>query len=279
MNTEIATLPALFRTAWDQYKKRAIPLLAVMLISAVVLASLAMALVLCVTLGGAALTHFTDERTATYLIIVLAGGLLLVLTVLAFWAYTALLALVVNEDLGIIEAFQAGWTWLWPMSWVLVLAPGIVLTGFVLGFLPGILFAVWFAFCMYVLLEEDRRGMDALLASREYVRGHWWNTFGKLLIVWLISAVAGFIPFIGQVFSLLFTPFFMLFMLAMYRDLKAVHGAAKVETSPGALLFWWALAVIGMVLPLIALAAAFFVLLTGEQEWLRLPESMHGSWL
>ena len=279
MNTEIAPLGTLFRTAWDQYKKRAIPLLAVMLISAVVLASLAMALVLCATLGGAALTHFTDERTATYLIIVSAGVLLLVLTVLAFWAYTSLLALVVNEDLGIIEAFQAGWTWLWPMAWVLVLAPGIVLTGFVLGFLPGILFAVWFAFCMYVLLEEDRRGMDALLASREYVRGHWWNTFGKLLVVWLISAVAGFIPFIGQVFSLLFTPFFMLFMLAMYRDLKAVHGAAKVETSSGALLFWWALAVIDLVLPLIALATAFFVLLTGEQEWLRLPESTHGTWL
>lgn len=279
MNTEIATLPTLLRTAWDQYKKRAIPLLAVMLISAVVLASLAMALVLCATLGGAALSHFTNERTATYLIIVLAGGLLLVITVLAFWAYTALLALVVNEDLGIIEAFQAGWTWLWPMSWILVLAPGIVLTGFVLGFLPGILFAVWFAFCMYVLLEEDRRGMDALLASREYVRGHWWNTFGKLLVVWLISAAAGLIPFVGQIFSLLFTPFFMLFMLAMYRDLKAVHGAAKVETSSGALLFWWALAVIGLVLPLIALAAAFFVLLTGEQEWLRLPESTHGTWL
>jgi hypothetical protein len=279
MNTEIATLPTLLRTAWDQYKKRAIPLLAVMLISAVVLASLAMALVLCATLGGAALSHFTNERTATYLIIVLAGGLLLVITVLAFWAYTALLALVVNEDLGIIEAFQAGWTWLWPMSWILVLAPGIVLTGFVLGFLPGILFAVWFAFCMYVLLEEDRRGMDALLASREYVRGHWWNTFGKLLVVWLISAAAGLIPFVGQIFSLLFTPFFMLFMLAMYRDLKAVHGAAKVETSSGALLFWWALAVIGLVLPLIALATAFFVLLTGEQEWLRLPESTHGTWL
>jgi hypothetical protein len=279
MNTEIAPLGILFRTAWDQYKKRAIPLLAVMLISAVVLGSLAMALVLSATLGGAALAHFTDQKTATYLVIILAGVLLLVLILLAFWAYTALLALVVNEDLGIIEAFQAGWTWLWPMGWILVLAPAIVLTGFVLGFLPGILFAVWFTFCMYVLLEEDRRGMDALLASREYVRGHWWNTFGKLLVVWLISAVAGFIPFIGQVFSLLLTPFFMLFMLAMYRDLKAVHGVAKVETSPGALLFWWSLAVIGLALPLIVLAAAFVVLLTGEQEWMHFPESMHGRWL
>ncbi|MHB8810208.1 MAG: hypothetical protein ACYC9M_09370 [Desulfobulbaceae bacterium] len=279
MSTEIATFPTLFRTAWDQYKKRALPLLAVMFISTVVIGSLMLALVLCVTLGGAMLTHFTDERTATYLIISLVSVLLLVLTVLIIWSQTALLAMVVNEDLGIIEAFQAGWTWLWPMAWVLTLASAILLAGFALGVLPGLLFAVWFAFCMFVLLEEDRRGMDTLLASREYVRGHWWNTFGKLLLLWLISAVISLLPFIGQILSLLFAPFFMLFLLAMYRDLKAAHGVVDVETSPGALFFWWFLAVAGLAMPLIALAAVLFSLLTGEQEWIHFPEAMHGRWL
>lgn len=280
MSTEIATFGTLLRTAWDQFRTRAMPLLAVLLISAVVIGSLMMALVLCATLGAAMLTHFTDERTATYLVIVLVCVLLLVVTVLVIWSQTALLVLVVNEDLGIIEAFQSGWTWLWPMAWVLTLASAILLTGFALGVLPGFLFAIWFTFCIYVLLEEDRRGMEALLASKEYVRGHWWNTFGKLLLLWLISAVISIIPFIGQVFSLLFAPFFMLFLLAMYRDLKAVHGVAKVDDGPGSRIFWWTMAVIGLVLPLAALAAALFSLLTGEhQEWLRLPESVHGRWL
>lgn len=279
MSTEIATFGTLFRLSWDQYKKRALPLLAVLLISTVVIGSLMLALVLCVTVGGAMLNHFTDERTATYLVIVLVCVLLLVVTVLVIWSQTALLALVVNEDLGIIESFQAGWTYLWPMAWVLTLAASILLTGFALGVLPGFLFAVWFGFCMYVLLEEDRRGMDALLASKEYVRGHWWSTFGKLLLLWLISAVISFIPFIGQVFSLLFAPFFMLFLLAMYRDLKAAHGVAAVDAGPGSIIFWWTMAVIGLVLPLAALAAVLFFLLTGEQEWLHLPESMHGRWL
>jgi hypothetical protein len=279
MSTEIATFGTLFRTAWDDYKKRALPLLAVMLISAVVIGGLVMALVLCATLGGALLTHFTDERTATYLVIVLVCILLLVVTVLVVWSQTAMLALVVNENLGIIEAFQAGWTYLCPMAWVLTLFSAIVLTGFVLGLLPGFLFLVWFTFCMYVLLEEDRRGMDALLASKEYVRGHWWNTFGKLLLLWLISAVAGFIPFIGQVFSLLFAPFFMLYLLAMYRDFKAVKGVAEADAGSGGRVFWWILAVIGLALPLAALVAALFSLLSGEQELMRLPDSMHGKWL
>ncbi|HBI15174.1 MAG TPA: hypothetical protein DDY20_06615 [Desulfobulbaceae bacterium] len=279
MSTEIATFGTLFRIAWDQYKKRAMPLLAVLLISAVAIGSLAIALVLCATLGGAMLTHFTDERTATYLVIVMVCVLLLVLIALFLWSQTALLAMVANEDIGIIEAFQAGWTWLWPMAWVLTLFSAVVLGGFALGILPGFLFLAWFAFCMFVLLEEDRRGMDALLASKEYVRGHWWNTFGKLLVLWLISAVAGFIPLIGQVFSLLLTPFFMLFLLAMFRDLKAVKGEAEIDASPGCRVFWWFMAVIGLALPLAVLAAAFFSLLTGGQEWMHIPDSMHGRWL
>ena len=44
-----------------------------------------------------------------------------------------MLAIVIKEDLGIIEAFQTGWTYLWPMTWVLTIYSGIVLTGFVLG--------------------------------------------------------------------------------------------------------------------------------------------------
>lgn len=279
MNTEIATFGALWQTAWDQYKQRALPLLAVMLISTVVLGSLMMALVLGATLGGAVLTHFTDERTATLLVVALASVLVLLLTVLIFWAQTAILAMVVKEDLGIIETFQAGWQYLWPMAWLLTLLSGILLTGFALGVLPGILFAVWFSFAMYVLLEEDHRGMDALLASLEYVRGHWWNTFGKLLVLWLISAAVSLVPFIGQVISLLFAPLFMLFLLAMYRDLKSVHGPAKVDAGAGARIFWWTMAILGLVLPLAALGAVLFALLTGEQEWLRIPETMHGTWL
>jgi len=280
MSTEIATFGTLFNIAWDQFKQRALPLLAVMLISAVVVGGLAMVLVLCITLGGAMLTHFTDERTAALLVIILVCVLLLAVIVLGFWAQTAILALVVREDLGIIEAFQTGWEYLWPMGWVLTLASGIVLTGFALGILPGVLFAIWFTFCMYVLLEEDRRGMDALLASREYVRGHWWNTFGKLLLLWLISAAVSLIPLIGQVFSLLFAPFFMLFLLAMYRDLKTVRGVAEVDAGTGARIFWWTLAIIGLVLPLAALAVALLPLLTGgEQAGINFPGSLPGKWL
>lgn len=279
MSTEIATFGTLIRTAWDQYKNRAMPILAVMLISAVVIGGLVLSLMLCATLGGAILAHFTDELIVIYLVIALVCVLLLAATLLVLWSQTAMLALIVHEELGIIEAFRTGWTYLWPMAWVMTLLAALLLAGFLLGILPGFLFLVWFTFCMYVLLEEDRRGMDALLASREYVRGHWWNTFGKIFALWLISAVAGFIPFLGQVFSFLFTPFFMLFLLAMYRNFKEVKGVAVVTAGPGSMAFWWTLAVLGMVLPLVVLIAALFSLLSGEQEWMHVPHSMHGKWL
>lgn len=279
MRTEIATFGALWQTAWDQYKKRALPLIAVMLISSVVIGSLLLALALTAVLGGAVLAHFTDERTAALLLMLLVSLLLILAIILTFWAYTTLIALVVDGDLGIIESFQAGWRALWPMAWVQTLAPAILLAGLALGILPGILFGVWFSFCGYILLAEDRRGLDALLASREYVRGHWWNTFGKQLLLWLISGAASMIPFVGQIISLLFTPFFMLFMLAIYHNLKVVHGEVRVDAGPGARVFWWCLAALGLLLPLAALGAGLYALLTGDQQWLSIPETMHGTWL
>ena len=96
--------------------------------------------------------------------------------------------------------------------------------------------------------------------------------------VWLISAVVWIIPFLGQILSILFAPFFLLYLLGMYRDLKAIKGPVALQDAAGSRVFWWAVTVIGLILPVAALAWLLYVLLTGGQEW-TIPDwpGMHGT--
>lgn len=280
MSTETATVGEIFSLTWQQYKQRALPLLAVILISSALLGGLVMIMVLCGAFGGALLAHLISERAALMIVISMISLLVIVATVLAIWCQAAMLAIVVDEELGIIEAFRTGWDYLWPMAWVMTILTGILITGFVCAILPGIAFMVWFTFCFYILLLEDRRGMDSLLVSMEYVRGYWWDTFIKLFLVWLVSALLSAIPFVGQILSLIFAPFFMLFMLTIYRDLKSVKGEVEVSAGQGARVFWWVLAIIGMLLPILGLAGAVVTLLSGDNTWFEYShQSVQQTWL
>jgi len=45
--------------------------------------------------------------------------------------------------------------------------------GFLFLIIPGIIFLVWFIFAQFIIFAEDDRGMNAILKSKEYVRGKW----------------------------------------------------------------------------------------------------------
>jgi len=116
-----------------------------------------------------------------------------------------------------------------------------------------------------------------LLLSREYVRGYWWNTFGKLLLTWFLAGVIGIIPFIGQALSLLVTPFCLLFALNVYRDLKEIKGTLQVPADSTSRIFCWVVAGIGLILPILALAGGLIALFTSDPQWLEtMPGAMGG---
>lgn len=267
MSYQPAPLGTLLTSAWEEYKNRALPILAFILISTGILGSLAVILALFAGFGGVLAAHPQIYRGWAILLISLSGVLLLGTAITALWCHTALLAIVMDANPGVLAACRRGWMYLWPMTWVITIFSGIVLTGFILGVLPAVLAAVWFSFGMYILLEEDKRGMDAILASMEYVRGDWWNTFGKLLAVWLPYTLISLVPFVGTLVSIFFYPFLMLFMVAVFHDLKSGKGEVELRVSPGARLLWWVIAVIGLLAPLIALSGALLTLMSGESFW------------
>lgn len=117
-----------------------------------------------------------------------------------------------------------------------------VLGGFILLVIPGIIFLVKYTFSTYIALEGSvTRARDSLTKSGNYVRGYWWDIFGRMLVMGilylLISLIVGFIggfvdaiitgtwfsQIFGNVSFLFIIPFFLSLGYTLYKQLKSVN--------------------------------------------------------
>jgi hypothetical protein len=172
------------------------------------------------------------------------------------WGMAGFTCAVVDEKMGFTDALSRGWSRLWAFAWVWSLAGFIVTGAFFLLIVPGILLGIWFFFAPFVLASEDERGMNALLKSKEYVKGQWFAVFGRLAATWFISFGIGLIPVVGPLAGTIFAPFFMVFGKLVYDDLKAMKGESVAYPRSGGEKFkWLGLGTIGYVIfPVIIIA-------------------------
>lgn len=157
-------------------------------------------------------------------------SVMIVLGIIAFvvnlWASIALLYAVKERDqkIGIKESFTKGWSKILSYWWISILAGLITMVGFLLFIIPGIIFGLWFSLAGYVLVSEDIKGMKALLRSKQLVKGYWWKIFWRFLvltfIVFLVTFITGFIPFIRNIIYVFITPFSITFSFLIYENLK-----------------------------------------------------------
>jgi len=74
----------------------------------------------------------------------------------------------------------------WSFIWVSILMTLVVYGGMILFFVPAIILSILVGFSHYVFVKEGLKGMNALLRSRELVRGRWWAVATKLLGVMVV---------------------------------------------------------------------------------------------
>lgn len=238
----LTSLPGAIATlgqAWALYKRRLVTFLGIMAIPILALTAF-IALFFASGLPG----FMPDSPVLT------AGGILfLVILVIVFflvilvsqlWGQTALLYAIRDsqEGIGVVEAYRRGWRKILSYWWVSVLVGFITMGGFLLFFVPGIIFAVWFSLAMFVLISEDLKGMNALLKSREYVKGNWGKVLWRFLFIGVLSFIIALvlflnltflkIPFGGEIgqlaIGLFLTPFATTYTFLMYNNLKALKG-------------------------------------------------------
>lgn len=152
---------------------------------------------------------------------------LLPLAVFGVWLqivkYEAVLRVVDGGTLSVKITLKEAWKKLWRF-FLVSLAFGLILTGgFVLLVVPGIIFAVWFSFSLFVVVLHNTGIRESLVRSKQLVRGKFWPVFGRdiifLLVFVLSQVVFNNIPFIGPLFIVFMEPFFLLPLYLLYKEL------------------------------------------------------------
>lgn len=218
---------AILGQAWVIYKQRIGIFLGVMIIPMLIsiVTPILVSMALSVTGGFFGLSIF--------LVILFS----VIVFIVQIWGQIALLYAIKDsqERIGVMESYRRAWYKIFSYWWVILLISFITLGGFLFFIVPGIIFAVWFSLAVFVLVAEDLKGMDALLKSREYVKGKWgsvlWRSFFIGIIFFIISLILIFllsflkIPF-GEVIGrfaigLFLTPLMMTYWFLVYKNLKA----------------------------------------------------------
>ncbi|MGK0449228.1 MAG: hypothetical protein ACJA2M_003033, partial [Polaribacter sp.] len=69
----------------------------------------------------------------------------------------------------------------------------IVFFGALFCFLPGIYFGIVLSLSICLLIFQNKSVTDAINDSFGFIKGHWWETFGILIVVQLIIIFISFI--------------------------------------------------------------------------------------
>ena len=148
--------------------------------------------------------------------------------VIQSWAQVALIYAIKEsqERIGIKESYKKAFSNIVPFIWVSFLSGIIVMAGFILLIVPGIIFGLWFSFAIFILIDEGLRGKKALLRSKEYVQDKMGSIFWRLIFIGLIMFFLVFVlsyvigDFITPIISLFITPLITTYYFLVYKKVK-----------------------------------------------------------
>jgi len=152
-----------------------------------------------------------------------------------------------SPDLKVKEAFKRARPYLWKFIIVNLFTGILVILWSLLFIIPGILFAVYYTFAIWVLIFEDYEGMSALRRSKKLVKGYWWAVFGRFLAIGLIylivililaiplifvkegSTLEIILNLIMQIIEIIIGVILTIYSYLIYKDLVKIKGESQVE--------------------------------------------------
>lgn len=165
--------------------------------------------------------------------------------IIVSWVYVSLVSVLVSErKISAYEAYLLGKSRVLPLVWLEILGGVFLVVGFLLLIIPGLIFAVWWSLSLFVLVDEDLRGLKAISQARIYVKGKWWGVFGRLVFIWLIAFVPSIIgillariafpaqtSIISSFLNTLLTPLITIYGFLIYKHLRSSK-LSEVLTPP-----------------------------------------------
>jgi hypothetical protein len=133
------------------------------------------------------------------------------------------------------QAFKRAWERLPGFTLIGVFSAIIVLLGFVVFFIPGIIFSIYLTFASLAYVVHGSRGKSALLSSLTLVHGRWWKTFWRLIAAGVLSylvsvAAASILSVFGAIIAkIVLTPLTLIYIYVMYQNYMAFDKAHPKE--------------------------------------------------
>lgn len=94
---------------------------------------------------------------------------------------------VVSQEPDVVLNYKISFDWaaknFFPLIWTSVAAFFAILFGYILLVIPGVILSVYLYFAIYANVIDGEVGIKALKQSYRVVKGHWWNTAWKLVVL------------------------------------------------------------------------------------------------
>jgi hypothetical protein len=151
---------------------------------------------------------------------------IILIAIMSSWLQAGIIMILKDraETLRFREILRRAKPFIFPYVWVTLITLPIIILGFIFFAIPGIIFSIWFLFTKYVLISENKKGLAAIAASREYVRGY----FGKILLLVLTAM------------------FLMIFIMSIFESLSKnlpmgnyIHSAISILVAPLPLIYYY----------------------------------------
>ena len=131
-----------------------------------------------------------------------------------------------NVRISFGEAMSAAWKKLAKIMLIVVLTFLAGAVGTILLIIPGIIVGIWLSQATFLGVDRDLGVKEALIKSKELVKGRFWAVLGRLIVFGLFTLVCEIgltlIPYgIGGIATTLLAGLFMLPSFLLFKELSA----------------------------------------------------------
>ena len=107
----------------------------------------------------------------------------------------------------------------WPAAIITTIVMGILVGLLTLLFIiPGLIFAIFWIFTIYVILFEDKWLFRAFKGSKEIVRGRWWKVLGFTIVFGVLSFIVSFVAGLPSILVGLIPNDIVVLVLGVFTD-------------------------------------------------------------
>ncbi len=151
---------------------------------------------------------------------------------LSTWAQAAVTRAALTDDAAGL-CLARGWAATGAFGWVFTLTMLAVAGGWVLLVVPGLVLSVLFFLAPMIVVSGEAEGLRALGLSWGRVRPRFGLVSARIVAAALITAAPGWLPYIGWLIAMFWTPFGLVLIARLEKDLRAADPAPEIPAGLG----------------------------------------------